>query len=225
MQMTVSLSQALRFGWNCSLRTFGLNIQIGLVYVAFAVLTAFFFLPYEVWTLSGWPQVVSFSFITGSTGVGFLLAFFLTGLRYGLFAVYLDLVDRGESDVRQLFSQLEFFKMVKIFIVSLLLPIAVAIGFILLVIPGFIALARFSLVPFFIVDQDCSIGEAFSRSYEVTRGNVWRLLSLFLLQAIFGPISSLMVLFPFLFIAEAHIYRQLVPKQEIFIFYEEMSDI
>lgn len=71
-----------------------------------------------------------------------------------------------------------------LFVVSLLFSLAFAFGVILLIVPGImIACAWCVAVPALVADRT-TIGGAFSRAAELTRGNRWRIFGLFLV--IFG---------------------------------------
>lgn len=60
------------------------------------------------------------------------------------------------------------------------LGISLVIGFVLLIIPGVILLWRLFMVPYVLVDQKVSIGDAFKRSWDMTRGYAWPIYSIIL---------------------------------------------
>jgi Membrane domain of glycerophosphoryl diester phosphodiesterase len=51
--------------------------------------------------------------------------------------------------------------------------IAIAVGLVLLVVPGLFLLTRWALIPAVVVIEKRSAGEAFSRSWELVRGHGW----------------------------------------------------
>lgn len=61
---------------------------------------------------------------------------------------------------------------------SLLYGIGVAVGFILLIVPGLIAVARWSLIVPLVVIERLGVGEAFSRSSRLVKGQTGRVLVL-----------------------------------------------
>jgi hypothetical protein len=61
---------------------------------------------------------------------------------------------------------------------SLLYGVGVAVGFVLLIVPGLIAVARWSLIVPLVVIERLGVGEAFSRSNHLVRGRTGRVLVL-----------------------------------------------
>lgn len=60
----------------------------------------------------------------------------------------------------------------------LLSGLAIVAGLILLIIPGIILIWRLYLVPYIMVDQKTTISEAFIRSWEMTKGQMWPIYSI-----------------------------------------------
>jgi hypothetical protein len=67
---------------------------------------------------------------------------------------------------------------------SLLYGIGVAVGFLLLVVPGLIAVARWSLIVPLVVIERLGVGEAFSRSSRLVKGQTGSVLVLMVVSAI-----------------------------------------
>jgi uncharacterized membrane protein len=76
---------------------------------------------------------------------------------------------------------------------SLLYGIGVAVGFLLLVVPGLIAVARWSLIVPLVVIERLGVGEAFSRSSQLVKGQTGRVLVLVVVSAIITGLISLAV--------------------------------
>ena len=75
---------------------------------------------------------------------------------------------------------------------NIIVSIAMFIGFILLVIPGIFLMVSFAFVLFAIAVEDARAIESLRRSWDITRGNRWRLAALLLLIGVVtGLISSL----------------------------------
>jgi hypothetical protein len=72
-------------------------------------------------------------------------------------------------------------KLPAIIIAGILAGIAIAIGFILLIVPGLFLLTIFSMVIPAIVLENRSAGEAFGRSRELVRGNGWNVFGVIIL--------------------------------------------
>jgi hypothetical protein len=89
-----------------------------------------------------------------------------------------------------------------LFGVSLLYGIGVAIGFVLLVIPGLIAVARWSLIVPLVVIERLGVGEAFSRSSSLVKGQTGRVLALVIVSALITGLAGVLVRAIFGFLPE-----------------------
>ncbi|MGH2976833.1 MAG: hypothetical protein ACRDKC_00450 [Gaiellaceae bacterium] len=85
---------------------------------------------------------------------------------------------------------------------SLLYGIGVAVGFLLLLVPGLIAVARWSLIVPLVVIERLGVGEAFSRSSQLVKGQTGRVLVLVVVSAIITGLVSLAVRAAFGFLPE-----------------------
>lgn len=100
----------------------------------------------------------------------------------GLMAITLDLVDTGKSEIGRLFSQTD--KLVPAFLASLILAVAVGIGFVLLVIPGIYLGLRLVHFQTAIVDRGLGPIEALKYSWELTSGNALQLFLLYIVMMV-----------------------------------------
>jgi hypothetical protein len=73
---------------------------------------------------------------------------------------------------------------------GLLAGIGIAIGFVLLIIPGLILLTWWCLIVPTIVLEGKKVGEAFTRSRELVRGNGWTVFGVVIITAILSAIAS-----------------------------------
>ena len=106
-----------------------------------------------------------------------LLAVCLAGyIQLGIAVFSLDVYNKGEVNFTTIFSR---FNDLKPIIFIIILTIAIALGFILLVIPGIILALMYSQI-FFILADDPDIGiiEAFNLSDKMMRNNKWQLFML-----------------------------------------------
>ena len=106
-----------------------------------------------------------------------LLAVCLAGyIQLGIAVFSLDVYNKGEVNFTTIFSR---FNDLKPIIFIIILTIAIALGFILLVIPGIILALMYSQI-FFILADDPDIGiiEAFNMSEKMMRNNKWQLFML-----------------------------------------------
>lgn len=146
---------------------------------------------------------------------GFLANLVSTGVSVVLSAVFaraaLDVVDGRSFDFMGAFGRLNF---VNVLIASFLVAVIVTIGFILLVIPGLIALFLTYFTTLFVVDDDAeSPVKAISDSVKLVSNNVGDSLLLALLSVlvlIAGAIAllvGLVVAYPVTALAAAYAYR------------------
>jgi hypothetical protein len=76
---------------------------------------------------------------------------------------------------------------------SLLFGLGVAVGFVLLVVPGLIAVARWALIVPLVVIERCGIGEAFSRSSRLVKGQTGRVLVLLIATNLITGIAGYVI--------------------------------
>ena len=97
----------------------------------------------------------------------------------------------------------------------ILTGIAVAIGFVCLVIPGIILAIGLSFVPYVVVERGLGPIEAMKESWRITKGHKWTLFQLGLVflgitfLGIIALVVGVFVAFPVVMIAAAHAYRTL----------------
>ncbi|KJS88147.1 MAG: membrane protein [Peptococcaceae bacterium BICA1-8] len=114
----------------------------------------------------------------GSNSFGGLVSFIIGGpINFGLAAFFLKLARTEQIAFADLFSGFKYF--FNNFILNLLIIIFAFLWFLLLIIPGFIALLKYSMA-FYIMHDNPEIRpiEAISKSKEMMDGNKLRLLSL-----------------------------------------------
>ncbi|MGH3010962.1 MAG: hypothetical protein ACRDMY_03815 [Gaiellaceae bacterium] len=87
---------------------------------------------------------------------------------------------RADLSVSETFAQIRP-KLGRIIIAGILLGLAIAIGFLLLIVPGLFLLTIWIAVIPAIVLEDRGIGEAFGRSRELVRGNGWNVFGVIVL--------------------------------------------
>ena len=109
---------------------------------------------------------------------------------------------RDIRDGRRDFSVGELFRsatpvIVPLFLAGLLAGVLIAIGFVLLIVPGLILLTIFAVVAPVVVIERCSPVEALRRSRALVRGNGWRVFGVivvaFLIQAIVGQVLAALI--------------------------------
>ena len=97
----------------------------------------------------------------------------------------------------------------------ILTVIAIALGFLALIVPGIILSMGLAFVPYLVVDRGLGPIEAIKESWRITKGHKWQLLLLFLallginLLGILALIIGIFVTVPITMLAFAHAYRTL----------------
>ena len=80
--------------------------------------------------------------------------------------------------------------------------IGIAIGFILLVIPGLFLLTRWSLISPSVVLEKRSAGESLSRSWELVKGHSWTVFGVILVTAVLSGLASAVIQALFVFLPD-----------------------
>lgn len=144
---------------------------------------------------------------------GVVLALFFVGLDLGFRKIALQIHARNESSYKELFSC--FGLAPKAIIGWILYCVMVWVGWLLFVLPGFIALLRFAFFPYFIVEKNMGPIDALKKSYEVTQHHMWDIFAFWVAMKIvvsLGFVSWMGVLisWPLSTLAYAFFYHKLV---------------
>jgi hypothetical protein len=97
----------------------------------------------------------------------------------------------------------------------ILTVIAIAIGFVLLIVPGIILSLGLAFVPYLVVERGLGPIESMKESWRITKGHKWQLALLFLallginLLGVLALVVGVFVSVPITLIAFAHAYRTL----------------
>lgn len=121
-----------------------------------------------------YSEALSFNPIWGT--IGFLLTFYLAYIGYNL---YVNAVRLGKpyETMGQIFK-VDINQLAIYFCVNVVFGIIVCTGCCLFIIPGIWLGVRLMYAPLLAATQGATFGEAFSRSWEMTKGNFWSLLLL-----------------------------------------------
>ncbi|MBC8012921.1 MAG: hypothetical protein H7X74_02375 [Methyloceanibacter sp.] len=203
--MEFSTGSALRFGWE----TFKKRPWF-FVGSTFVILLASAFC--EALT-SGIDAV-----LTGSTEepsiIGTVINFALgTLISMGATAFYLAAHDNPDTvDLSALWHPRPFWKYLG---VSILLTLAVVIGFLLLIVPGIIFGLMFMFATFVVIERELGPIDAMNESNRITRGHKWQLFGFVLLLLLINLLGllalvvGLLVSIPVSTLAFTHAYRVL----------------
>ena len=208
MHKKFSIKEALKFGWNATINHIGFFVTALL----------------GTWVVGLFINYLSSSLQRG--GAGFLgsivslagilifilisLAFTKTGLR---------LTGGQEPSFRDFVPVWpQYWQFV---LASVICGVLTFAGFILLVIPGIIALIGLQFYRYYLVEKGMPAVESIKKSWETTRGHRWQLFLLLIANAlicfagllIFG--IGLFVAVPIVTVDMAYVYRKLASGQEV----------
>ena len=207
MQDTLSVGSFINFGWETFKKRPWFLIGATIVYVV-----ASWCISFVSSFVGGFLAVFLGSGIAGlssfvvSTALGMLIAM---GWLAFLIKVH---DDPASAALSSLWHPQKFWSYLG---TTILLFIIVAGGFILFIIPGFMALTAFFFAPYFVIDKGLSPIEALKASARITKGNRMRVLALIAavallsLLGVVALIVGLLVVIPFTAVANMHAYRRL----------------
>jgi hypothetical protein len=202
-QKGLPISEAVRFGWK--------TVQSSLAFILVTLLVASFVPGLIKWggehVFDGGGQIFLIRIISWLVSATFSL---------GLAKIYLRFRDGEKPIFENLFDGLA---RAHIWLASSIIAgVAIAMGLILLIVPGVIMLLRLWFVGFVLVDERAGPIDAIQRSWDITRRHTMDLLVLFI--ALLGLnilglcclVVGLLVTVPISGLALAHVYRELKPK-------------
>jgi uncharacterized membrane protein len=175
-------------------------------------------------------------FLAPLGNVGAVADFFLREimsliLGIGLTYTALKLSINQSPILHDLIERLHLF--IKWVLATCLYFLAFLVGFIFFIIPGLIAMVRFSLFPYYLIDQSLGPIEALKKSWETTKGASWKLIGFYLLSILinlagaFLFVIGLLITVPVTMTAHALVYRilksQTYPSEPIEIEAEVIS--
>ena len=198
---TIAVRGAAGFAWRTFKKRFGLFMGIVLtVCGAWVVL--------EVVVIAGqrfgivWWAAAHLLFLT-----------FFAGMEAGLFAICLEIYDRGEPTFADSFRRLAWGP--KFLTAQLIYLVLVAAGLVLLVVPGLYLGVRYAWFGFSLVDGRSDMPRALQHSAQVSEGAKFSLLALIVWLVVFNMLGAcllgvgLFVTAPMSALMMAAVYRQL----------------
>jgi uncharacterized membrane protein len=139
-----------------------------------------------------------------------------TLVNMGATAFYLAANDNPDRvDLSALWHPRPFWKFLG---ASILLVLAVAVGLVLLIVPGIIFMLMFMFTTFIVIERELGPVEAMKESRRITRGHKWQLLGFMLMLVVINLLGLLalvvgmLVSIPVSSLAFAHAYRLLSGK-------------
>ncbi len=165
--------------------------------------------------------LVAVGAMTGGRVLGFLAMIFLLILRIGYLKIFLRMYDNEKPKFSDLFSEYPLFW--KYLGVSILYPLVVSGGLILLIIPGIIWAVRFSFSPIILVDTKMGPITSMKESYAITSGKFWNLFGFFLVIGLFNILGllvlgvGLLITIPVSMFAVIQVYRKLTAEKSALV--------
>lgn len=111
---------------------------------------------------------------SGFSLLTFIASIFMVIIRIGYNKIFLRIHDGETPKFVEIFDEYKIFW--KYIGVSILFPLTVLGGLILLVIPGIIWAVRFSFSPLIVIDTRMGPIKAMKESYAITKGSFWKIL-------------------------------------------------
>lgn len=149
--------------------------------------------------------------------VGLAFIVFAIILRMGYTKIFLRIYDGETPKFVDIFKEYPAFW--RYLGVSILTPLAVMGGLILLIVPGIIWAVRFSFAPIIVIDTDSGPIVSMKESYAITKGYFWKLLGFWvviILLNILGLVAfvvGLLATVPISTLAAIYVYRHLTQQK------------
>jgi uncharacterized membrane protein len=202
MQSHFSIGESLHFGWSKTKVHSRLLFQVVITLFAIEVASAIVG-RVLAHTLVGFVAQVALFIVMFYVGVGLIVI--ALKIARGEPAAYGDLLPSTSLVLRY-------------FLAGLLVGMLIALGLVLLIIPGVYLLVRYSMVRFAIIDG-ASVTDSLRTSAELTQGARWHLLGFLLVVIALNIAGAILLLVPLLvtvpvtMIAYAHVYQQLLGRR------------
>jgi len=197
-----SKEEAIRFGWSRMKNNLGFFI----VYLIILFLVELFFSGFAEIFKDSLPSL-AFVFNVGSWIVSIISTIFTVKIGLKLYDN-----ERIESYGFLSFSGALFFRFLLGYVLYMIL---VAVGLILLIVPGVYLAMKYWFVPYLIVDKGMEPIEAFKESGKMTDGSKWNLflflilLGIIVILGFLAFIVGIFVAIPVAMVATAYVYKKL----------------
>ncbi len=198
-----SKGEAIKFGWDTTLKNIGFFILLFIVYLGVQILTSIF------QNIVRDVSLLSFVVSLISWVVGLIIG-------VGLIKIALSFVSGKKAKIENLFQDYKNYPLLfNYFLGTLATGVIILAGLVLLIIPGIFFAVRLQFVTYFIVDKNLDFISAIKASWKETKGQFWNLFILgiiFFLVMVVGLIALLVGLFvavPTILLAHAFVYRKI----------------
>ncbi len=162
-------------GWKQLWKFFPELLLIGIIYFLIGLPLSFFGLPRHLFShlqnLNDLEDALRTPFLSYPNFMFYLAYSFLLyyPLRYGVSFAYLKASRRDKVEIRDMFSFTSNY--LSAVLATLLTGFILAIGFIMLIIPGIIFACKLAFVPYLVIDKKMDAVAALKASWEMTNGH------------------------------------------------------
>lgn len=170
-ELEPKVGSAYNFGWQVLKTNFW--ALLGIVVVG-ALLSA---LPYPF--MGGYPTHDHSAFSS-------LFWILVSGpVSFGIIWTFLKAVRKEDFEIKDMFAAFgpNYWN---VLVANLLISVVIALGFVLLIVPGIYLACKLAFVPFLIMDKGMKFSDAFSASWDMTKGHGW---TIFLMGLLAIPIA------------------------------------
>lgn len=223
MKKTFSIQAVLRQGWDSFKARYKFFLLVSFFYVVVSAIPKIM------------DGIVDAAPRLASDPVFFVLSTFIqiaawvVGLivPIGYTYILLRAVDNQSYEMRDLFSAHKVFW--KYILTGIIAGILVAIGTVLLVVPGIFLALSFMFVSYVVVDEHLSLSKALKRSYALATGVRWKLLGFIIVVACINIVGiallgiGFLVTMPVSGLASMHLYKSLKHQESELIKKPELT--
>ena len=200
------LSHIFKQAWQLTKKNFWMMFGIGVI----SIIIDYVFSVSEKYT----PSMVYFLLSVVSYIVGTLLSFNISKM-------VLDMIDAKKIEIMDMFKwdQNVSSRIVPYFFATIIYTLMILVGLIFLIVPGIYLAIKYQYVRYLLIENDMSIQDAFKKSGDMTKGNMWNLLVLGLASAgiaILGVCALIVGIIPAIMVATFAtflVYRKLGSKR------------
>ena len=139
-------------------------------------------------------------------------------ISMGIINISLEFVDKKKPVLKDLYYTKKIFNFI---LVSIIRTAIVAVGFILLIVPGIIFAIKLQFAEYLIVDKKLDAVDSLKGSWEMTKGVKWNLFLFGLLLALINVLGflalivGLVITVPLSMVATAFVYRKLLSQTNL----------
>lgn len=159
-KINLNITKYISGGWDIFQKNWQLLLQVGIV------ITLIQFLPNIYRIFAGEDGLALISIISSILSMV---------VSIGWISILIKLTSGKKAQLEDLWGSVD--RVIPYFIASIAMVIVVLVGLLLFIIPGFYFAIKYMFVPYLIIDKKLSVGDAFSKSSQMTDGIKWQLVA------------------------------------------------